>query len=449
MFGSPASRLNRHRIPAANPSGGGTTNFLRADGSWAAPGNITGTLTTNQTVYANGTNAIASLGFPSSNGQVLTQNTTGAPFWSMPNSTNLHYINASSGGSTTLNNTDYFVIIDPGSTISSFSITMPPSPSVGQIIEINISLPILTLTFFGNTGQSTYGDPKFTNAFDRIVCIWYAPFNTWYIFPANLYLPIITSNTNFYVSTSGNDSNPGTSGSPWRTIQHAVNVVTKYCPANCNLSIILAVGTYSENVNLGVFDSTGFGQITITGDDFGTTPANYVISGTGIALNVLDTRLSAWHIGGLTLTSSGGDCIRVDGASILQVDSAIRFGAAGTGDSNHIRAQNDGLFKCTQAYVIAGGAGNAHMKAAKSGRIVINSGQTITASGTPAFANFVVAQNQGYVESSVTFGTGTASITGPRFYVDTQAQINTSNAGVSYFPGNSAGMIGPDYGVYS
>lgn len=66
-------------VPA---SGGGTTNFLRADGSWAAPtggGNVTtGTMTTNGAVYANGTTSIASTA-ALTNGQILIGSTGVAP----------------------------------------------------------------------------------------------------------------------------------------------------------------------------------------------------------------------------------------------------------------------------------------------------------------------------------------------------------------------------------
>ena len=33
------------------------------------------------------------------------------------------------------------------------------------------------------------------------------------------------SNSSFYVSTAGDDSNPGTETAPWRTVQHAADMV--------------------------------------------------------------------------------------------------------------------------------------------------------------------------------------------------------------------------------
>jgi hypothetical protein len=65
-------------------SGGGTTNFLRADGNWAAPaggGNVTtGTLTTNGVVVATGATAIGST-VVGTNGQLLLGQSAAAPTW--------------------------------------------------------------------------------------------------------------------------------------------------------------------------------------------------------------------------------------------------------------------------------------------------------------------------------------------------------------------------------
>src|ERR1035437_1871555 len=55
-----------------------------------------------------------------------------------------------------------------------------------------------------------------------------------------------TSNLTFYVSTSGSDSNDGTSGNPFATIQHAVDVACSYDYQNLYLPTInVADGTYT------------------------------------------------------------------------------------------------------------------------------------------------------------------------------------------------------------
>lgn len=52
----------------------------------------------------------------------------------------------------------------------------------------------------------------------------------------------VAASTTFYVSTSGNDSNDGTSGKPWKTLKYAVSKV----PANQNHTINISAGTFTE-----------------------------------------------------------------------------------------------------------------------------------------------------------------------------------------------------------
>ncbi len=59
----------------------------------------------------------------------------------------------------------------------------------------------------------------------------------------------------YYVSTTGNDSNPGTMREPWLTIQHAANTVT------AGATVYVFGGVYSESVN---FPSSGTPSAPIT-----------------------------------------------------------------------------------------------------------------------------------------------------------------------------------------
>lgn len=67
------------------------------------------------------------------------------------------------------------------------------------------------------------------------------------------------SGTNFYVSNSGNDSNPGTRDKPFRTIQKAKNAVREIVPSHrgSEISVWLGTGTYhlEEPFVLGPEDS--------------------------------------------------------------------------------------------------------------------------------------------------------------------------------------------------
>jgi len=63
-------------------------------------------------------------------------------------------------------------------------------------------------------------------------------------------------NSSFYVSTSGNDSNPGTQAAPWRTVQHAADTVRAGSIVN------VRGGVYEELVNIKASGNATDGFIT-------------------------------------------------------------------------------------------------------------------------------------------------------------------------------------------
>ena len=78
----------------------------------------------------------------------------------------------------------------------------------------------------------------------------------------------------FYVSKKGSDSNPGTIGSPWLTIQHAANSVS------AGATVYVFAGVYNESVN---FPSSGTASAPITFQSYPGQTA--VIDGTGVPIN--------------------------------------------------------------------------------------------------------------------------------------------------------------------
>jgi len=63
-------------------------------------------------------------------------------------------------------------------------------------------------------------------------------------------------NTSYYVSLSGNDSNPGTQAAPWRTIQHAADT------ARAGSTVHVHGGVYEELVSINVSGNASDGFIT-------------------------------------------------------------------------------------------------------------------------------------------------------------------------------------------
>jgi hypothetical protein len=64
------------------------------------------------------------------------------------------------------------------------------------------------------------------------------------------------SNSSFYVSTIGDDSNPGTQRAPWRTIQHAADTVRAGSTVN------VRGGIYEERVSIKTSGNATDGYIT-------------------------------------------------------------------------------------------------------------------------------------------------------------------------------------------
>ena len=126
-------------------------------------------------------------------------------------------------------------------------------------------------------------------------------------------LPLASANQTWYVATTGSDSNPGTSGSPFLTIQHAVNVAAGYNWNNLYYPTInVADGTYaSTQVTLppmvGVLNNSTSVASSIVGNT--TTPTNVSVNdaGTGYTFNVEPGAL--WNLKGFSFGGTYGGIV--------------------------------------------------------------------------------------------------------------------------------------------
>ena len=104
--------------------------------------------------------------------------------------------------------------------------------------------------------------------------------------PTNTAIPPTPTNTpapgtcTHYVSTSGNDSNPGTLAAPWRTIQKAANTV------GAGSTVCVRGGVYNEQVT---FTVSGTAGAYITFQSYPGETA--VVDGTGITVTAAETGL--------------------------------------------------------------------------------------------------------------------------------------------------------------
>ncbi len=138
------------------------------------------------------------------------------------------------------------------------------------------------------------------------------------------------SGTTFWVSTTGNDSNPGTFALPWKTIQHAATTVTAGATVN------VMGGVYNEWVS---FPNSGTAVAPITFQSYpvvnGTTVQPAVIDGTGL--------VTASGTKGLITISGARSYITVNGFELRNVVSAskISCGVYITGSGTGVQILNN------------------------------------------------------------------------------------------------------------
>lgn len=107
----------------------------------------------------------------------------------------------------------------------------------------------------------------------------------------------------YYVSTTGHDSNDGSSGSPFRTIQHAINKLPKCI--NHTVTINVTAGTYAEDVK--IYSFIGSGRIVLNGGTDLATAANFKVNSIHCKSNIILTRIN-----GFTATTTTGSAFAIE-----------------------------------------------------------------------------------------------------------------------------------------
>ncbi len=135
----------------------------------------------------------------------------------------------------------------------------------------------------------------------------------------------LSGQNKYYVSTTGNDSNPGTISQPWRTIQHAANSVS------AGDTVFVRGGTYNETVYINVSGSQTGGFITFKNYE----TENAVVDGSGLTLT---------NDNGL-FTIEDQNYIAIKGFEIRNYSTSANYlvpsGIYITGTSNHIEIRNN------------------------------------------------------------------------------------------------------------
>lgn len=143
----------------------------------------------------------------------------------------------------------------------------------------------------------------------------------------------LSGNTNFYVATTGSDSNTGlSSGQAWATLQHADNIIAQtYDLAGFIATVNISSGSYAgiENTT-GYFTSVGGGTVNYIGDT--VTPTNVRITGSAshqVCWAQFAANVGSASVGfdGIDFHPGGNSAIWVDPAFVASVGGSATIGA--------------------------------------------------------------------------------------------------------------------------
>lgn len=268
----------------------------------------------------------------------------------------------------------------------------------------------------------------------------------------------LTGAATFYVSASGSDTNPGTSGSPWLTLTHAMAYIAGNIDGNgFPVTVNIGAGTFqgvSARPTVGVdyvfFVGAGPASTTITrgpndgtfnfGECFGNgipgvtlwvDQVTFAVSGGNQSF--IYTFATAAYIGLGNQNTFTGLNIAFNLANFGTVNPVINSASAG-----------GQIGTCSGAVAVSGATGNISVMIAIEALCVFYNFAAWTISGTPNFTKAFA-----YVEIGNFFEQGGAAnysgaATGPRFLVIGNGAIASSvsgSLGPSWYPGNTAGTV--------
>lgn len=234
---------------------------------------------------------------------------------------------------------------------------------------------------------------------------------------------ILEAPTTFYVSTTGNDSNPGTQASPWRTVQKACNYVLAELDLHGGVyvAIQLADGNYEEDVVC--FSHPVGGHLF------------FILGNQQNPENVYVRTFTKVDFGAVQITG-----IRTKFLNAIQfgiLDYAHMAFDATTGV--HVKAQSGGSINVTGPSKILGGA-LAHQQTWGNASRISLAGQPVT---IPAALNFSVAfclcTGGGITADGMTVtysGAGVSGTTGQKYICNRNGVLDLSG---TVFPGNVGG----------
>lgn len=268
----------------------------------------------------------------------------------------------------------------------------------------------------------------------------------------------ITANTTFYVNGStGSDSNNGSSGAPWQTVQHAIDTCSNtYALMGANLTISVTA-PLAGTVNLK--DYVRAGQRDVLSDDLGmmilegntSSPQSCVLTQTGNGVPTLGALgiQSPWYVDGFQIQAPNGVGAFHDWKSNVSYGNIIWGACATSGIQAQYGSYIEFMRGCTQniqgnmQQFINAAAGSIVLAQAASGAVRCNFTFSIGLTFSSVFVN---SQQNGTIvdlsQANYTTSGGAATFTGAKYNIAGAAQVIGGDA----YPGSVAGSINSFFG---
>lgn len=271
--------------------------------------------------------------------------------------------------------------------------------------------------------------------------------------------------TLFFDGSAGSDSNDGLAagaGHAFQTLQHAWD----YAADNLDLAgktlTIQAAGsqtytnaglqTQKPMVGQAAIDSVVLDLGNTSSAIFNRTDGGYNIhAGNGpLGLTAIQVRFKLQNAKLQSSGASGGGGILADDAQII-LGANMNFGALTGTNTSHMKSFDPAsIILITADYTISGGAPGSHV-IADYGRLAYQNNGVANinvdgGSGAWVFGTFAVANDFGHLYADFATFVNCGSITGRRFQITDNANINASATSATFFPGDVAGFC--DGGFY-
>lgn len=233
----------------------------------------------------------------------------------------------------------------------------------------------------------------------------------------------LTATAERYFAPTGSDSNDGSIGSPWLTLQHGFNTFASYNFNAYGANFNIAAGTYVGNITA---FATLNGYISIVGAGRATT----ILEGS-IALPYAGAVIAASDV---TVKTIGAKISVGQGASFGGVNMA--FDA--NGGSGGVMTCSGGALGDLSGDIELYGTAFSYLVSAVGNSTASFTPNTLTLANTP---NWGTAGVRADTNSSVTFSYSTlvGTATGVRFASSRLSGVWTATGDVNYIPGDVAG----------